>query len=148
PAYEDLGFRKSTVIGLEPAAGAQDPNAPMRYRSVVVLSRDAQTNYVQNPEALTEAGGMAATEWALIRDALQRDTSLASVSNFSSQVSRTMQEQAIAAIVLSILAVVVYIWFRFGSLRFGMAAVLALVHDVVLALGLTAAAAFAAETSW
>src|SRR5690606_36330377 len=85
PAYEELGFRSTTVIGLEPAPGAAD-----LYRSVVVLSRDAKTNYAEQPTTFEEPDGLAATEWQLVRDALQRDTSLASVSNFSSQVSRTM----------------------------------------------------------
>ena len=64
-----------------------------------------------------------------------RDTSLGSISNFSSQVSKTMTQQAIVAMALSLLAVVAYIWFRFGSLRYGLAAIVALVHDVTIALG-------------
>ena len=40
------------------------------------------------------------------------------------------------AIVLSLLAVVAYIWLRFGSLRYGVAAIVALVHDVSVTLGL------------
>jgi SecD/SecF fusion protein len=36
---------------------------------------------------------------------------------------------------LSLAAVVIYIWARFGSVRYGLAAIAALVHDVTIALG-------------
>ncbi len=140
PAYEQLGYRLFTVIGLD-LAGESDKGEPL-YRSVAVVSRDAQTNYATTPDAFAESDGLADTEWHLVRDALTRDTSLASVSNFSASVSDTMKQQAIAAIVLSLLAVVVYIWFRFGSLRYGLTAIAALVHDVTIALGMVAASAW------
>jgi len=136
PAHEDLGYRDARVIGLE-IAYTDEAGRP-HYRSAVVLSTDQRTNYLQTPGAFTDGDGLAVTEWMLVRDALQRDTSLASVTKFSSQVSGTMQQQAIAAITLSLLAVVAYIWLRFGSIRYGIAAIAALVHDVAIALGVVA----------
>jgi len=105
---------------------------------VAVVVRDTVTNYAEDRTGFDAADGLAATEWALVRDALQRDTSLESVSNFSSQVSGTMKQQAIVAMVLSLLAVVAYIWMRFGSFRYGLAAIVALVHDVSITLGILA----------
>jgi len=143
PAYEGLGYRASAVIGLdlEPAHDGQTP----RYRSAAVVVSQTGTNYIDSPDTLTtDAAGLAATEWRLIRDALQRDTSLGSVANFSSQVSNTMRRQAIVALTLSLLAVVAYIWFRFGSLRYGLAAIVALVHDVTVTMGLVALVGLAA----
>jgi SecD/SecF fusion protein len=137
PAYEDLGYRPFEVLPLDMGAEVTEAGEPT-YRSAVVVTRDAEANYIDNPGALTDPSGLAATEWSLVRDALQRDTSLGSVSNFNSQVSNTMKQQAIAAMALSLLAVVVYIWFRFGSLRYGLAAIAALVHDVTIALGCVA----------
>jgi len=131
PAYEGLGFRRFSVVGLDAAAEG-------RYRSAAVVVQDETTDYAQFPDAFDEPGGLADTEWQLVRDALTRDTSLASVSNFSSQVSSTMKQQALVAMVLSLLAMVVYIWFRFGSIRWGLAAVAALAHDVTIALGMLA----------
>ncbi len=136
PKYENLGHRTSTVIGLD-AVGTTETGEAL-YRSAVVVTHDAETNYVESPETFSDFGGLADTEWNLARDACQRDTSLGSVSNFSSQVSGTMQRQAIVAMTLSLLAVIVYIWFRFGSFTYGFAAIVALVHDVVIALGLVA----------
>src|SRR5690606_34304224 len=60
---------------------------------------------------------------------------LGSVSNFSSSVSKTMQEQAVVALLLSLLAVSAYIWLRFGRIIYGIGAIIALIHDVTIALG-------------
>jgi SecD/SecF fusion protein len=136
PKYEGLGHRTSVVIGLD-AAGTTETGETL-YSSAVVVTHDAETNYVEAPDTFSDFGGLADTEWQLARDACRRDTSLGSVSNFSSQVSGTMQQQAIVAMTLSLLAVVVYIWFRFGSFTYGFAAIIALVHDVTIALGLVA----------
>jgi SecD/SecF fusion protein len=145
PKYEGLGHRESIVIGLD-AAGTTDEGKTL-YRSAVIVTHDAETNYVETPEAFSDIGGLADTEWNLARDACQRDTSLGSVANFSSQVSGTMQQQAIVAMTLSLLAVVVYIWFRFGSFTYSFAAIVALVHDVAIALGLVAFSAWVYNNS-
>lgn len=39
---------------------------------------------------------------------------------------------------LSLLAVVIYIWLRFGKITYGLAAIIALVHDVTITLGFLA----------
>ncbi len=136
PAHEHLGYRPFAVYGLDPAPTPS--GAAQRFSSAVVVVRDAETNYIDRPDAFADPMGLAQTEWDRVRDALGRGTSLGSVSNFSSQISATMQQQAIAAIVLALLAVVAYIWFRFGNIRYGLAAIAALVHDVALAIGLIA----------
>ncbi|QDU34763.1 bifunctional preprotein translocase subunit SecD/SecF [Poriferisphaera corsica] len=144
PAYQSLGHRAAEVIGIN-QVGTKNVTKGSRtvqegvYDEVVVITNTAGSpNYAEDPDTLDDAGGFADTEWNLIRDALQRDTSLTGVTNFSSQVSSTMKQQAIVAMVLSLLAVVAYIWFRFGSLRYGIAAIFALVHDVAITLGLVA----------
>ena len=136
PAYEELGYRPFTVFGLNRAG--TDADNQTTYSTLAVAVRDEGTNYAEDRTAFEQPAGLAATEWNLVRDALQRDTSLASVSNFSSQVSGTMQQKAISALALSLLAVVIYIWLRFGSIRYGLAAIVALVHDMSIALGLLA----------
>ena len=136
PAYEEYGGRTWRVIGID--ADGTNAKGETLYRSAVMVSHDEQTNYVESPEDFAEVAGLANTEWQIARDACQRDTSLGSVSNFSSQVSGTMKQQAIVAMALSLLAVIVYIWFRFGSFTYGIAAIIALVHDVAIAMGLVA----------
>ena len=144
PKYEGLGHRESVVIGLD--VQGTEAGEPL-YRSAVVVTHDSETNYVEAPDTFSDFGGLADSEWNLARDACQRDTSLGSVSNFSSQVSGTMQQQAIVAMTLSLLAVIVYIWFRFGSFTYGFAAIIALVHDVAIALGLVAVSAWVYQST-
>lgn len=132
PDFEDLSYRDCRVIGLDRGEVGET------YRSVAIVSTDRKTNYVEDLEAFDDPLGLAQTEWNLVKQAMLRDTSLGSVSNFQSQVSKTMKQNAIVALTLSLLAVVIYIWFRFGSLRYGLAAIAALVHDVAVALGLVA----------
>ena len=50
--------------------------------------------------------------------------------------ARQHRDAAIQAIALSIIGIVVYVAFRFRSWAFGFAAVIALIHDVVVVLGL------------
>jgi len=117
-----------------------------KYSSMAIVARDGSTDYTKNPDTFADKGGLADTEWGLVRDALLRDTSIGSLSSFSSQVSQTIWTQALLAIVMSWLAMLIYVWIRFGNLRYGIGSIFALFHDVVIAVGLAAAAAFICET--
>jgi SecD/SecF fusion protein len=130
PDYEGLQFRDTKVVGVTPL-----PNDPTRYTTVAVVSRDASLNYFDNPDQWEM---LASSEWSLVRDAMQRDPGLSKVSNFTPTVAEAIQQQAIVAILLSFIAIIAYIWFRFGSLRYGLAAVAALAHDVTIAMGFIA----------
>ena len=60
------------------------------------------------------------------------------LENFDSQLASETQGKAITAILLSWLAIVGYLWFRFGNWTFGVAAVLCLAHDLMFTVGLIA----------
>ena len=62
----------------------------------------------------------------------------AEVNSFESSVAKDMQRSAILAMLFSLVAIVAYIWLRFQKATFGLAAVAALVHDVLVVLGLVA----------
>ncbi|MEE8458658.1 MAG: protein translocase subunit SecF, partial [Phycisphaerales bacterium] len=49
--------------------------------------------------------------------------------------------------ILCLLGILVYIWVRFGSLRYSAAAIIALLHDVCVAMGMLAASAWIATTA-
>jgi SecD/SecF fusion protein len=57
---------------------------------------------------------------------------------FGAQIAQETQLKANLAMGLSWLGIIAYVWFRFGSWTFGVAGVVALVHDVLVAIGLTA----------
>ncbi|MFA5783558.1 MAG: protein translocase subunit SecF, partial [Phycisphaerae bacterium] len=50
------------------------------------------------------------------------------------------------AMLLSFAAIVIYIWVRFGNIRYGLAAIASLVHDVVISLGAITVCTYIAST--
>lgn len=60
------------------------------------------------------------------------------VSSIGASVAEEMKNRAFLALVLSWVAIILYLWFRFGEAKFGVAAVVALVHDVLIAMGFVA----------
>jgi SecD/SecF fusion protein len=53
-------------------------------------------------------------------------------------VAADMQEKAVMAILLSLLGIVIYLWIRFQRVAYGLAAVIAVIHDVLITLGVVA----------
>ena len=68
------------------------------------------------------------------------DDAKISAENISSTVSSEMRSDAIIAVVIATLCMLVYIWFRFKDVRFAASAVLALIHDVLVVLAFYAVA--------
>jgi len=58
-----------------------------------------------------------------------------SIETIGESVSKETRDKALLAVLLSCAVIVFYIWFRFGEVKFGLAAVIALVHDVLLTAG-------------
>ena len=56
-------------------------------------------------------------------------------SSVGGQIAGETSKQAILAIVASLIGIVAYVWIRFQNVAFGLAAVIALVHDVLIVLG-------------
>ena len=50
----------------------------------------------------------------------------------SSTISNEMRRDAVIAVIIAVICMLVYIWFRFSDVRFASAAVMALIHDVLL----------------
>ncbi len=61
-----------------------------------------------------------------------------SLENYDSQLSAETRFRALWAILASWGAVLLYLWFRFGNWTFGLAAVICLIHDLALSLGIVA----------
>lgn len=69
------------------------------------------------------------------------------VNTFASAVAAETRIDATIAVILSILGISAYIWFRFQNLVFGLAAVVSLVHDVLFTLGSLAIASWVSGSS-
>lgn len=68
------------------------------------------------------------------------DESLITAETISSTISSEMKSDAIGAVVIAAICMLIYIWFRFKDIRFGTSAVAALLHDVLVVLAFYAAA--------
>ncbi|UCG56088.1 MAG: protein translocase subunit SecD [Phycisphaerales bacterium] len=104
-----------------------DPEAPLRQ-----ASEDERTRFIENENARVLAAG-------------RLEASLPRVTQIDPSVGSKQRERALVAIVLSLSAIVAYIWIRFGDVRYGLAAIVALVHDVCITLGAVTACTYLAS---
>ncbi len=123
--------RDVELFGLERADGEADGEA--LWRSVAVVVSSESTSYFAN-QSIWESD-LASVEWEIVRLSLTEPPSLDQVTTISPAVAAQFRAKAIVSIILSIGGILVYVWIRFGSLRYSFAAVVALVHDVCVALG-------------
>ncbi|MDY7010381.1 MAG: protein translocase subunit SecF [Planctomycetota bacterium] len=131
--FADYQFNRTAVVGLK-----ADPTTE-GFSTLAVLALNPNADYVGRPE---EWKNFAEGELNLLTASLDRTESLESVSKFDPAIAGRASQLAIIAFILSWMAIVVYLWLRFGSARWGLAAVICLVHDVIIAVGLVALAAF------
>ncbi len=73
-------------------------------------------------------------------DEFKVDESLITAENISSTVSNEMRKDAVVAVIISTICMLLYIWFRFKDIRFAASAVIALIHDVLMVLAFYAVA--------
>lgn len=128
--FSDLLGRTSIIIILE-----GDQTA---VRSFAYLSSTEDLTYFDNADAWESE--IASREWDLIRAALTTSSDQLSVQNFSPAIAENFRATAFAAVLLSLLLILIYIWVRFGSVRYSAAAIAALTHDVLTTIGLIALA--------
>ncbi len=86
------------------------------------------------------------TEISRVLAAAKMETSLSRVNQIAPSIGQQAKTQALIAIILSLIAIIGYIWIRFGTARYGLAAIAALVHDVCITLGAVVAATYVAGT--
>jgi preprotein translocase SecF subunit len=80
----------------------------------------------------------------VIQLALARQETFASVTSFEPTMASEAWNKAVIAILLSLSLMAVYIWLRFAKFSSGIAAVVATVHDVLIALGAVSVAVYVA----
>ena len=80
-----------------------------------------------------------------LKNELDNTPAWLSSSKIGSAVAGKMKTKAVEAFLGSIVLIILYIWIRFQRVGFGLAAVLALVHDVLITLGAIAASLWLAQ---
>jgi preprotein translocase subunit SecF len=85
----------------------------------------------------TQDGGEGAQQAAVnkIKDALGSGVDYRSVEVVGPKVSGELTQQGILAVVVALLLVLIYVWFRF-EWQFALGAIASLLHDVILTIGL------------
>jgi SecD/SecF fusion protein len=91
-----------------------------------------------NPEVVSAALAAVQTE-------VGKQPYFPGVDNMGSAVAKDAQFWACVALVLSWLLIIIYLWIRFQGVAFGVAAVIALVHDVFVMLGAIALSSYLAQ---
>ncbi len=74
------------------------------------------------------------------------ESTLARITQIDPSIGRESVMRAWVAIVLMLVAILFYIWLRFGSALFGTASIVALIHDVCITLGAFVTCALVANT--
>ena len=141
PDLRELNWYSYKILDSELNA-MEDPNQPVK--SFVYVSADPEAGFRELTE--DEWRGFAENETTKVLAATQLETSLPRVRQFDPSVGEEQKRRALIAIVLSLFAIVTYIWIRFGNVRYGIAAITALVHDVCITLGAVTACTYIAAT--
>jgi len=150
------GMPDLNQIGADALAGllaAADPDRVMPPGVPVAQAPEsARAHYLGIAEALLaerrkegmftswdQAGRVGGVSPAAINALKQRtylgEYAVLAVENVGPQIGKELSRQGFLAVVMSLLGMLVYIWFRF-ELRFGIGAVMASLHDVLVTLGL------------
>jgi len=137
PDFAGRQFGEIAVIGLTPA-GEEG------FSSFAVLARPTELDFLSDPRAWD---AFAEDELALIKATLESEEAMVA-TNFDAAIAGETAQLAVVALVLSWLAIVAYLWFRFGSVQWGLAAVVCLIHDVAIVVGLVAVSGWLHRTAF
>jgi len=103
-----------------------------------VLEVRRQAGLISSWDQLDSAAGVSPGVAQVLRaNASLGNFSVLGVENVGPQMGRELRRKGILAVVLSLFGMLAYIWLRF-ELRFGIGALMASIHDVLVALGLFA----------
>jgi preprotein translocase subunit SecF len=130
------------VAGLAAAAAGAAPGsgnpAVDHYAAVAdaLIKERRKNGLFRDWEAVRRTSGLSPAALAALRDkAALGDYSVVGVENVGPQIGKELRRQGYWAVALSLLGMLVYIGLRF-ELRFGIGAVMASIHDVLVTLGL------------
>lgn len=140
---DDALIDQSGIIGAVMAA-AKEAGVPIEETSVTAVPIG------EGADAFKEGSSVSFATWKLtfdlpaqaadailaeFQEKLNSDPVWLSSSEISGQVAGQMIQRAVAAMFASLLFIIGYIWFRFQRVAFGFAAVVALIHDVLITVG-------------
>ncbi len=137
------------VVNADPAVASEE-NKNQKFSTLLLdftknsnfdLFAKAGADTTASKKALTEAIQSAVTtfESRPLPDRLE---------TFDPALAKDTRGKALFAILASWIAILAYLWFRFGSWQFGLAAVICLIHDLCFTLGTIAVCHYVAGTTF
>ena len=122
-------------------AGRSDVNAADYYTQAAdrIIARRSELGLFRSAADVNAIDGVSATAKAWVQsNAFAGPFILLSAENVGPQVGADLQKKAVLALVWSTVGMLAYIAFRFRSIPFGVGAIVALVHDSLITVGLLA----------
>ena len=140
PEAQDIDISETGVFQLS------DPGEGGTYtRFAVLMVSDSLPFTDEDEDRWTEF--VAAPALDQVKASLGISKSLRKVVQFAPQVAGQAKQDAVVSIILALASIVAYVWIRFGTMQFGLASIVALVHDVAIALGAVTITDYLAETT-
>jgi SecD/SecF fusion protein len=137
---QQLAWYQYRLTGVKLETATDEPLTTFVYYSIEPeagfrqFSEDEWTQFVNNEtKKLTEAASL--------------QSSLPRVTQIAPSIGEESKTRAIVATVLSLIAICIYVWFRFGTFRYGLAAIVPLAHDVAIVLGAVVTCTYLSNTT-
>ena len=120
------------------AAGAEAAGAHYAGVSEAILDARRQAGLLSSWDEVGAIPGVSEAALASLKaNARLGDFAVLGLEHVGPQIGEELRTKGVLAVVLSLLGMLIYIWIRF-ELRFGIGAVMASLHDVLVCLGLFA----------
>jgi SecD/SecF fusion protein len=140
PDMQNLNWYNWKILSAD--LTALDPARPVK--SFVYISTQPEAAFRELTE--DEWTQFTENEKTKVTAAAEIETSLPRVTQIAPSVGSEAKTQALIAIILSLFALLVYIWVRFGNLRYGLGAVITVFHDTCVTLGAVTVCTYIAMT--
>ena len=122
-------------IAARPGAGAAGSDAAAAAKAIVAARND-RGGLFTDPAQVAAIPGLPSTLGPALKDEAVLGTfAVRGVDFVGPTAGRELMRNTLWAILGAVTGILVYIWFRFHKVAWGIAAVIALVHDVVIAAG-------------
>ena len=137
-----IDFIGGSAIELQKTGGDADPSKIREDLAGLGLG-DIQVQQFGTPQDVlvrvqTQPGGDAAQQTAVtkVTEALQKDQyTIRRVETVGPQVSGELTTKGVTAVLVALVAILIYVWFRF-EWQFALAAITTTTHDVIMTIGL------------
>ena len=116
-------FKNEVTEAVKASAGVGDAEISDVAGERTLIVRTTDLTEDQQKQVVADLG----SKYNVTKDNIEIETISASVSN-------EMKSDAIIAVVIAAICMLIYIWIRFKNLAFGASSVLALIHDVIVVL--------------